>query len=203
MKRREIFLTVVVVVLVGILVFLHQSRKSDLKQLATLMTPQIISLQDQNMLVVEATGDPSEISKPAISQLYKDYYELRLNGKRLPRVAARARWNVTDMTARNTWQATFALPLPIGAEPQALLNANAQTTAKIVPWQYGDVAEILHVGAYEKEPATIQTLQKFITDNGYKIVGDLEEEYLKGPGMFLKGNPNQYYTVLRYRVVKN
>jgi effector-binding domain-containing protein len=64
------------------------------------------------------------------------------------------------------------------------------------------VAEILHIGPYDREEPDIARLTGFIKDNGYSIIGDHEEEYLKGPGMFSKGNPEKYYTIIRYRVKK-
>lgn len=74
---------------------------------------------------------------------------------------------------------------------------------KIEYWEYGQVAEILHIGSYSEESPTIERLHQFIKDSGYKIVGDHEEEYLKGPGMFFKGNPAKYRTIIRCRVEKN
>ncbi|MDP2984459.1 MAG: GyrI-like domain-containing protein [Candidatus Latescibacter sp.] len=64
------------------------------------------------------------------------------------------------------------------------------------------MAEILHIGPYDREEPAITRLTAFIKDKGYSIVGDHEEEYLKGPGMFSKGNPEKYYTIIRYRVEK-
>ena len=34
------------------------------------------------------------------------------------------------------------------------------------------------------------------------MVGEHEEEYLRGPGMFSKGDPEKYLTIIRYRVKK-
>jgi hypothetical protein len=64
------------------------------------------------------------------------------------------------------------------------------------------VAEIFHIGPYSEEPHTIAKLYQFIKDNGYKLVGAHEEEYLKGPGMFSKGNSAKYQTIIRYRIKK-
>ncbi|MEW6104621.1 MAG: GyrI-like domain-containing protein [bacterium] len=73
---------------------------------------------------------------------------------------------------------------------------------EIKEWEYGDVAEILHIGPYSEETPTIEKLHNFIKENGYKVIGEHEEEYLKGPGMFGKGNPKKYYTIIRLRVAK-
>jgi effector-binding domain-containing protein len=64
------------------------------------------------------------------------------------------------------------------------------------------VAEILHIGSYDKEKPTVDRLTKFISDNGYRIIGDHEEEYVKGPGMLFKGNSENYRTIIRYRIEK-
>ena len=72
----------------------------------------------------------------------------------------------------------------------------------LTTWEYGDVAEMLHVGPYDREEPTIAKLKQFIKECGYEIVGEHEEEYLKGPGMFSKGNPDKYLTIIRYRVKK-
>ena len=43
---------------------------------------------------------------------------------------------------------------------------------------------------------TIEKIKTFISERGYEINGDHEEEYLKGPGMFFKGNPKKYRTII-------
>ena len=50
---------------------------------------------------------------------------------------------------------------------------------------------------------TILRLHDFIDSQGYRIIGEHEEEYLRGPGMFSRGNPEKYYTIIRYRVAKS
>jgi effector-binding domain-containing protein len=70
----------------------------------------------------------------------------------------------------------------------------------LTTWDYGDVAEILHVGPYSEEDATIGRLKAFIADQGYEIAGLHEEEYLRGPGMLFAGDPRSYLTFIRYPV---
>jgi effector-binding domain-containing protein len=71
---------------------------------------------------------------------------------------------------------------------------------RIEGWTYGEVAEILHVGAYADEEPTIQKLMKFIAEKGYTIAGPHEEEYLKGPTQV--SSPAEYWTIIRYQVKK-
>jgi effector-binding domain-containing protein len=72
----------------------------------------------------------------------------------------------------------------------------------ITTWAYGDVAEILHVGPYNAEQPDIERLLNFISAQGYRLVGEHEEEYVKGPGMMFSGDPQQYLTIIRLRVEK-
>jgi hypothetical protein len=64
------------------------------------------------------------------------------------------------------------------------------------------VAEILHVGSYSTEKPDVARLLQFISANGYRGVGEHEEEYVKGPGMLFAGDPDQYLTIIRLRVEK-
>jgi hypothetical protein len=73
--------------------------------------------------------------------------------------------------------------------------------AHAATWEYGEVAEILHLGSYETEPPTIERLQEYVAAEGYSVIGDHEEEYLKGPGMMMVA-PKDYWTIIRYRVEK-
>jgi hypothetical protein len=65
------------------------------------------------------------------------------------------------------------------------------------------VAEILHIGPYDRETPTIDRLKRFIATSGYSIIGEHEEEYLKGPGLLFRGSPKNFHTIIRYRVVQN
>jgi effector-binding domain-containing protein len=67
-------------------------------------------------------------------------------------------------------------------------------------WEYGAVAEILHVGRYSNEDTDIRRLVDFVVSQGYRVIGDHEEEYVRGPGMFFAGDPEQYLTIIRLRV---
>ena len=72
----------------------------------------------------------------------------------------------------------------------------------LATWEYGEVAEILHVGPYSAEEPTIARLKGFISDQGYEIAGPHEEEYVRGPGMLFAGDARSYLTLIRYQVHK-
>jgi len=56
-----------------------------------------------------------------------------------------------------------------------------EVEVKIETWQYGTVAQILHIGPYKDEGPTVERLHHFIKDSGYEIAGTHEEEYLASP----------------------
>jgi len=97
----------------------------------------------------------------------------------------------------------YALPLSVSVSTLPVLGNNADPEVTIEHWEYGEVAEILHVGSYSAETPTIENLYTFIKEKGYRIAGPHEEEYLRGPGMFSAGNPEKYQTIIRYRVEKD
>jgi hypothetical protein len=72
--------------------------------------------------------------------------------------------------------------------------------ASLAIWEYGEVAEILHLGPYSREDSTMNRLREFVHREGYVIIGGHEEEYVVGPTVSSKGDPEKYITVIRYRV---
>jgi len=48
----------------------------------------------------------------------------------------------------------------------------------------------------------MRRLTDYIKQQGYATIGGHEEEYIVGPGMNGKGDPEKYVTIIRYRVKK-
>jgi hypothetical protein len=70
----------------------------------------------------------------------------------------------------------------------------------LATWEYGEVAEILHLGPYSREEPALKRLREFIREQGYVTLGGHEEEYIVGPSQGGKGDSEQYVTIIRYRV---
>lgn len=51
-----------------------------------------------------------------------------------------------------------------------------------------------HIGSYETLNQAYQQILKYAKENGYKLLSPSREIYVKGPGRFLKGNPQNYIT---------
>jgi len=163
-----------------------------LKSYEPLKDPQIAKRPSQKMLVVDGKGDPGAAAQVAIATLYRVFYTLP--GAKM--AAPRARWPMPLTSPKSDWQGLFGLPIPddIKSLPAGV------TDARIDIWFYGEVAEILHVGPYDKEEPTVEKLMKFIADRGYVVAGPHEEEYLAGPGMVAESA--KYQTIIRYQVKK-
>ena len=200
MRRKSIVIVLIVAVLLIAAFILFPRKRPDLSQYEKFREPAFITLPSQKMIVVEATGTPESVSRDAIRLLFKLYFNLDDVPKGLHLPAPRARWPNSLDTPKAQWTGRFALPVPdhVSALPQFASKAKLGT--KLETWTYGDTAQILHVGPYDKETPNIERLRAFITAQGYEIADEHEEEYLRGPTMFGKGNPEKYYTLIRYVV---
>jgi len=178
------------------------SCQRDLSKFDYLLTPQISAKPSQKMLVVEVKGDPNTVGKEAFGQLFKSYYALKKEYRTIKMAPPRARWPFSFSEPKEEWIGKYALPLPNEVE-QLPQSEKISPNVRLETWYVGEVAEILHLGPYGEETPTIEKLMAFIEAQGYQISGDHEEEYLKGPGMFFKGNPRKYRTIIRYEVTPN
>jgi hypothetical protein len=175
------------------IISLTWTRDQDLSQYEKLKNPQIRRMPDkQKMLVVEKIGDPNVTAGEAFPILYSTFFKLP-GAKMAP---PRARWLNTMTDPKEKWVGLYALPLPDSVDS---LPAGIEG-AKIDYWNYGEVAEILYIGAYSEETPTIEKLNAFIKDQGYKLAGPHEEEYIRGP----ESGPDSttYMTIIRYQVRK-
>ena len=161
--------------------------------------PQLATLPARTMAVVRTIGDPTETGARAFPALYAAAYGLKFALKKQGIAFAVeppcARWfNGPDWRAvpRSAWTAAWALPVPDGTA--AVTQKDPATPVVIETWEYGAVAQVLHVGTYAEEEPTIEMLHAFITEQGLEIAGPHEEVYLTRPGA-----ANQK-TIVRYQV---
>lgn len=183
--------TIVLVLCVLALAFV-MGEAQDLSKYEHLKEPQINKMPQQKMLVVEVKGDPNVVAQDAFSLLFKAFFSL----KGVQMSPPKARWLNVFTDPKEEWIGLYGLPLP-----ESITELPSDTEgARIEHWDYGEVAEILHIGPYSEETPTIIKLHKFIQEKGYQIAGPHEEVYLKGPGM--ASDPSEYWTIIRYQVKK-
>lgn len=199
---KWILLVIVIMVVIALVLGYFFIKGPDLSKYEYLKEPQISKKDNQIMLVVEVKGDPNVVGGKAFGTLFQTFYKLKNNPKSI-HVAPRARWPISPDTPKNSWVGRYGLPVSETAQfPDDFKPGDPNLKIELQNWEYGEVAEILHIGPYSEETPTINRLHQFIREKGYEITGEHEEEYIKGPGMFGKGNPNQYYTIIRLRVKK-
>lgn len=162
-------------------------------------TPEIIELPARKMAVVTSKGDPNVVGEAIFKPLYGAVYTLKFDLKKrgiepFKVEALRARWPDAHLVPKDQWTAHWALPIPDDTE--SLTQKIPEVEVNIATWEYGTVAQVLHLGPYSEEGPTVAALHKFIEDSGYTLIGEHEEEYLTSPKAKVQK------TIVRYRVAK-
>ncbi len=166
---------------------------SNLKQ-----EPKIIEMPSQKMAALHSKGDPNEVMPQLMPALYGSVYTLKFDLKKKGREfkvgVLRARWPDAHLVPKNQWTGIWGLPIP---DDVTLLHQKVSgVEVKVEVWQYGKVAQILHIGSYDTEGPTVQRLHDFISRSGYEIAGVHEEEYLTTPKAKVQK------TIIRYPIKK-
>ncbi len=161
--------------------------------------PQILEMAPQKMAVVYAKGAPDKVFPEVTPALYSSVYTLKfdLKKKELPTFKVsglRARYPDAHLVTRDEW--THIVGLPIPADTTSLPQKVTGIEVRIETWEYGTVVQILHLGRYDEEYATVESLHRFIEESGYQIAGMHEEEYLTRP------HAKVPKTIIRYPVRK-
>jgi len=160
--------------------------------------PQILEMPSQKMAVVYMKGDPNKVMPEFLPALYGSVYKLKFDlkkkGIQFKVDKLRARWPNAHLVPKDEWLGICGLPIP--EDTTSVPQKAPGIEVKIEQWDYGTVAQILHIGPYSEEHATVERLHKFIADSGYEIAGVHEEEYLTRPEAKIQK------TVIRYPIKK-
>jgi hypothetical protein len=161
--------------------------------------PMIIEMPPQKMAVVQGKGTPDKVFPEIMPALYGSAYTLKfdLKKKGLPTFKVsglRGRYPDAHLVPKEEW--TIIMGLPVPNDTTSLPQKVPALEVKLETWDYGTVAQILHIGPYDQETPTIERLLQFIEENGYQIAGPHEEEYLTRP------DAKVVKTLIRYVVKK-
>jgi hypothetical protein len=200
--KKIIWFLLIALLLVVIIVFFQSQQGPDSKQFDHLLNPTIVEHPDQNMLIVEVKGDPNQTAQGAMKTLYKTYFSLKGVSKDMKSATPRSRWPVSGNTPKDQWIGYFGIPVPANIKTLPEVKNTGNMKVYVTEWKYGTVVEILHKGPYSTVKTTVQRLTDYIDQQGYRIIGIHEEQYLKGPGLLGPGNPDKYLTIISYRVIK-
>jgi hypothetical protein len=160
--------------------------------------PEIVQLPDRKVATVTTVGEPGPQMERVMPALFGAAYGLKFARKKAdPEAdfkveAVRARWPDAQEKPKDRWTAHWAIPVPEDAE--VLPQKVPDIAVNLATWQYGEVAQILHIGPYSEEGPTVQHLHEFIAESGYEIAGPHEEEYLTKP------DAREVRTIIRYQV---
>lgn len=183
-----------------VMIFLLLSCYPDLKDYDYLVDPIITEEDSLNMIVIIKEGDPQLITGNIFKILFKTFKTIERNNFNIEISPFRIRWELKDEKDPNNCLAHYGIPVPteIDSIPEVIKKDNPEV--KLENWKYGTIGKILHIGSYETEKESILKLEKYIENNHYTIISKLEEEYLRGPGFFTEGDPDEYYTIIRYLI---
>jgi hypothetical protein len=161
--------------------------------------PEIVEMPSQKMAVVTGKGAPDKVMTELMPALYGSVYTLKFALKKqgLPTFKVsppRARYPDGLTVPMDKW--TIVIGMPVPEDTTALPQKIPDVKVNLETWEYGTVAQILHIGPYNQEAPTVTRLQEFIADSGYEIAGIHEEEYLTMP------DAKVIKTIIRYPVRK-
>lgn len=159
--------------------------------------PIILGMPSQKMAVVEARGCPGQVFTEVFPALFSSVYALKFDLKKsglesFKVSAPRARYPDLHLRPKEEWLIVVGIPVPDSTD--SLPQRKPGIEVKLDTWEYGTVAQILHLGPYDEEEGSVERLQSFISGNGYEVVGPHEEEYLSRP------DAKTIKTLIRYRV---
>ena len=161
--------------------------------------PIILEMPPQKMAVARGKGSPDKVFAKVFPALFGSVYTLKFNLKKrglesFKVSCPRARYPDAHLLPKEEWLIIAGIPIPDNSTSLPQKEPNIEV--EIETWEYGTVAQILHLGPYDQETETIERLQQFITENGYEIAGPHEEEYQSRP------DAKVIKTLIRYQVKK-
>jgi hypothetical protein len=159
--------------------------------------PIILEMPSQKMAIVQGKGSPDKVFAKIFPALFGSVYTLKFalkkKGLESFKVSCpRARYPNAHLYPKGEWLIIAGIPVPDNTT--SLPQKEPGMEVKLETWEYGTVAQILHIGAYDQVKESIDRLQQFITANGYEIAGPHEEEYLSKP------DAKVTRTLVRYQV---
>lgn len=161
--------------------------------------PQLIEMPSQKMAVMRGKGAPDKVLGELYPAIYGSVYTLKFalkkQGVEWKVPASRARYPDAHLVSKNEW--TIIVGVPVPEDTTTLPQKVAGKEVELETWEYGTVAQALHLGSYSEETPTIEKLHRFIKENGYEIAGVHEEEYLTRP------TAKVIKTIIRYPVKKS
>lgn len=183
-------------------------------------TPELIDVPTGKFLSIDGKGDPNgEEYQQAMMALYGSAYTLKFHykglGKDFKVMALEGLWSaehgVFDMdnpAPREEWRWTSMIRVPGFVEQNALdevlpelieKRGEKVKEVKLLEFDEGLSAQILHLGPYSEEAPTIKNLHRWVAKQGYRLRGKHHEIYMSDPR---RTKPENIKTIIRHPVEK-
>ena len=192
--------------------------------------PQIVNVPKANYIAIRGQGNPNEEGgayQRAISVLYAVAYTLKMSYKTDYKIAGFFEYVVpplegfwwqdgicgVDYSKKDefNWISIIRLPDFITREnfDWAVKTASEKkkidcSSAEFLTVEEGLCVQIMHIGSFDDEPASLEKMDKYLAENGYeKDFSDTRlhhEIYLSDPR---KSTPDKQKTVIRHPVKKD
>jgi hypothetical protein len=191
--------------------------------------PEIVDVPKANYIAVRGKGDPNEEGgeyKNAIGVLYAIAYTIKMSYKGSHKIDGFYEYVVpplegfwwqdgidgVDYTDKNAfnWISVIRLPdfvkksdFEWAADEAAKKKKTDCSRAEFLTVDEGLCVQIMHIGPYDDEPATVAVMEKYIKENGYE--SDISEKrrhheiYLSDAR---RVDPSKWKTVIRHPIKK-
>lgn len=200
----------------------YKKTEKELYQPKT--TPSIIDVPEMKFIAVDGKGDPNTSAEysEAIELLYGLSYTIKMSNKAVLEYVVpplEGFWEVAGdfkdggaaISDKGKFVWTMFIHQPDFVTIEVFENAKATlakkkpsldiSKARLETIVEGLCVQVMHVGSYDDEPATVATLDRFATDNGYILdMGSARrhhEIYLSDPRKVV---PEKLKTVLRHPI---
>ena len=186
--------------------------------------PSIINVPEMMYISVSGRGDPNSSQEyaEAVELLYGLSYSIKMNNKAILEYVVpplEGFWSVDDdfkgggaaINDKSKFIWTMVIRQPDFVSTEIFMAAKASlakkkkdvdtTKAELSTISEGLCVQVMHIGSYDDEPATVEALDKFANERGYLI--DINDErrhheiYISDPR---KVEPNRLKTVLRHPI---
>lgn len=186
---------------------------------------ELVEVPRLNFLQLEGAIEPgqgpgtSPLFQENMQAMYGAAYTLKFMFKKravdpldYPVMALEGLWWVEDgrfdIQVKDNWFYRLLIMQPEEITPQIFSEALAQMRKKkgdlpgfarlrLEPFTEGLCMQIMHIGPYSDEPATVEKMDAFAAQNGYVKCGDHHEIYLGNP---MQADPAKLRTILRHPV---
>ncbi len=190
-------------------------------------TPSIVDVPEMTFIMVDGRGDPNTSLeyKEAVELLYGLSYTIKMSNRAVLEYVVpplEGFWSVSDKDFRgggapipdkSKFEWTMMIRQPDFVTQEVFLSAVDAlkkkkpdldvSRARLDKLTEGLCVQVMHIGPYDSEPATIMALDRFATENGYIVdINDIRrhhEIYISDPR---KTAPEKLKTVIRHPVRK-